>query len=82
MARAAPVVTSAGALVDALEGDTGAKRVVVVAPYMMPLTELVIDYIRARRLRRDRPSPARLRFPTISMSVVTIRRNLPEDRAG
>jgi maleate isomerase len=40
----APVITSAGALVDAL-GVIGAKRIVVVAPYMKPLTQLVIDYI-------------------------------------
>ncbi|MGE4533095.1 maleate cis-trans isomerase family protein [Halomonas sp.] len=40
-----PVVTSAGALVDAL-GVLKAKRVVVVAPYMKPLTEMVVDYIR------------------------------------
>jgi maleate isomerase len=38
------VVTSAGALVDAL-GVIGAKRIVVVAPYMKPLTQLVVDYI-------------------------------------
>jgi maleate isomerase len=41
----APVITSAGALVDALP-VIGAKRIVVVAPYMKPLTELVVDYIR------------------------------------
>ncbi|AIO72731.1 Asp/Glu racemase [Burkholderia multivorans] len=41
----APVLTSAGALVDALR-VIGAKRIVVVAPYMKPLTELVVDYIR------------------------------------
>lgn len=41
----APVVTSAGALIDALK-VMGAKRIVVVAPYMKPLTELVVDYIR------------------------------------
>ncbi|GAB2872608.1 maleate isomerase [Paraburkholderia jirisanensis] len=41
----APVITSAGALIDAL-GVIGARRVVVVAPYMKPLTELVVDYIR------------------------------------
>src|SRR6185312_110215 len=41
----APVLTSAGALVDALK-VIGAKRIVVVAPYMKPLTELVVDYIR------------------------------------
>ncbi|WP_275579275.1 Asp/Glu racemase [Alloalcanivorax marinus] len=38
------VVTSAGALVDALK-VLGAKKVVVVAPYMKPLTEMVVDYI-------------------------------------
>jgi maleate isomerase len=42
---AAPVVTSAGALVDALH-VIGAKRVALVAPYMKPLTQLVVDYIR------------------------------------
>jgi maleate isomerase len=42
---AAPVITSAGALVDALK-VIGSKRIVVVAPYMKPLTELVVDYIR------------------------------------
>jgi maleate isomerase len=40
----APVLTSAGALVDALK-VIGAKRIVVIAPYMVPLTELVVDYI-------------------------------------
>jgi maleate isomerase len=40
----APVVTSAGALVDALR-VVGAKRIAVVAPYMKPLTQLVIEYI-------------------------------------
>ena len=42
----APVVTSAGALVEALE-VMKAKRIAVVAPYMKPLTKLVIDYIEA-----------------------------------
>lgn len=41
----APVITSAGALIDALK-VLGAKRIVVVAPYMKPLTELVVDYMR------------------------------------
>ncbi len=40
----APVVTSAGALVDGLHA-IGAKKVSVLAPYMKPLTQLVIDYI-------------------------------------
>ncbi len=42
---AAPVITSAGALVDALK-VMQAKKIAVVAPYMKPLTELVVDYIR------------------------------------
>lgn len=40
----APVVTSAGALVDGLKA-IGAKRVSILTPYMKPLTELVIDYL-------------------------------------
>jgi maleate isomerase len=40
----APVITSAGALVDAIK-VLGAKRIALVAPYMRPLTELVVDYI-------------------------------------
>jgi maleate isomerase len=42
----APVVTSAGALVRALD-VIGAKRIAVVTPYMKPLTKLVVDYISA-----------------------------------
>jgi len=41
----APVVSSAGALVDALK-VLGAKKITIVCPYMKPLTELVVDYIR------------------------------------
>src|SRR3954470_528956 len=41
----APVITSAGALIDGLKA-IGAKRIAVIAPYMKPLTELVVDYIR------------------------------------
>ena len=40
----APVVTSAGALVDGIKA-LGAKRVSILAPYMKPLTQLVIEYI-------------------------------------
>lgn len=40
-----PVVTSAGALVDGIKA-IGAQRVAIVAPYMKPLTEMVVDYIR------------------------------------
>lgn len=39
-----PVVTSAGALVTALK-HLGAKKVVLVAPYMQDLTDTVISYI-------------------------------------
>lgn len=42
--RPAPVVTSAGALVDGL-AVLGARRVAVVTPYMKPLTQLVVSYI-------------------------------------
>ncbi|OWW21175.1 Asp/Glu racemase [Noviherbaspirillum denitrificans] len=41
---AAPVVTSAGALIDGLR-ILGAKRVSIVTPYMRPLTDLVVKYI-------------------------------------
>ena len=41
-----PVVTSAGALVEGLQA-LGAKRIVVVCPYLKPLTQLVVDYLQA-----------------------------------
>lgn len=40
----APVVTSAGALVDGLKA-IGARKVSILAPYMKPLTQLVIEYV-------------------------------------
>jgi maleate isomerase len=40
----APVVSSAGALVDALRA-TGARRIAMVTPYAKPLTHLVADYL-------------------------------------
>jgi maleate isomerase len=43
---AAPVVTSAGALINGLT-TLNAKRIALIAPYMKPLTQLVIDYIEA-----------------------------------
>ncbi|MGA4538961.1 maleate cis-trans isomerase family protein [Uniformispora flossi] len=46
---AAPVVSSAGALVEALD-HLGAKRISVVAPYMKPLTGLVCDYLEGEGL--------------------------------
>lgn len=42
----APVITSAGALIDALK-VMRAKKIALVAPYMIPLTQLVMDYIAA-----------------------------------
>jgi maleate isomerase len=42
----APVVTSAGALIDGLK-TLGARKIAVVAPYMRPLTQMVCDYIEA-----------------------------------
>jgi maleate isomerase len=41
----APVVTSAGALVNALHA-LGARKITLVAPYLRPLTDLVVGYIR------------------------------------
>lgn len=43
---AAPVISSAGALVDGLR-RMGLKKIALVAPYMKPLTKLVVDYIEA-----------------------------------
>ena len=43
---ATPVVTSAGALVDGLRA-LKARRIAVVCPYLKPLTQLVVDYLRA-----------------------------------
>ncbi len=42
--NATPVVTSAGALVEGLKA-LGARKVVVICPYMKSLTRLVVDYI-------------------------------------
>lgn len=41
---AAPVVTSAGALIEGL-GDLGARKVSIITPYMRPLTDRVVAYI-------------------------------------
>lgn len=40
----APVMTSAGALVEGLK-ILGARRIALMAPYMKPLTDLVVQYI-------------------------------------
>ncbi len=45
-----PVLSSAGALSEALE-HLGAKRISVIAPYMKPLTAMVCDYLEAEGLR-------------------------------
>lgn len=42
----ASVMTSAGALIEGLKG-LGAKRISLLAPYMRPLTKLVVEYIEA-----------------------------------
>ena len=42
----APVVSSAGALLTALQ-DLGAKRIAIITPYLRPLTELVAQYIQS-----------------------------------
>jgi maleate isomerase len=41
-----PVVTSAGALIDGLS-TLRAKKIAIIAPYMRPLTQVVVDYIEA-----------------------------------
>ncbi|PZQ77376.1 MAG: Asp/Glu racemase [Variovorax paradoxus] len=43
---ATPVVTSAGALVEGLK-VLGARRIVLICPYLKPLTQLVVDYLQA-----------------------------------
>lgn len=45
----APVMTSAGALVDGLK-ELGAKRIALLAPYMRPLTDLVVKYIESEEI--------------------------------
>jgi maleate isomerase len=42
--KPAPVVSSAGALVEGLQA-LGAKKISVLTPYMKPLTQMVVDYI-------------------------------------
>jgi maleate isomerase len=48
--HAAPVITSAGALVDELK-LAGVQSVSLVTPYIEPLTNLVVDYIRHEGIR-------------------------------
>lgn len=42
----APVASSAGALIAALQ-SLGARRIAMITPYMKPLTQLVADYVEA-----------------------------------
>lgn len=42
--RPCPVVSSAGALIEGL-GALKAKKIAMIAPYMKPLTQMVVDYI-------------------------------------
>jgi maleate isomerase len=52
----APVVTSAGALIEGLRA-LGAKKVALITPYMKPLTQLVVNYIEAEGIEvQDRTS--------------------------
>src|SRR4051812_22618090 len=81
----AAVVTSAGAVVDALH-VMKARRIALVAPYMKPLTELVVDYIRAEgievvhwraleipdNLEVGRHDPARLPAIVAQMDFATV----------
>jgi maleate isomerase len=46
----APVVSSAGALIEGLHA-LGAKRISVICPYMKPLTKLVVDYIESEDIQ-------------------------------
>jgi maleate isomerase len=46
----APVVTSAGALVQGLK-TLNAKKIAMIAPYMKPLTQLVAEYIEAEGIQ-------------------------------
>lgn len=46
----APVVTSAGALVEAIQA-MGMKRISIVCRYMKPLTQLVVDYIESEGIQ-------------------------------
>lgn len=46
---AAPVVSSAGALIEGLKA-LGAQRVSIICPYMKPLTKLVVDYIESENI--------------------------------
>lgn len=46
---AAPVVSSAGALIEGLKA-LGAQRVSIICPYMEPLTKLVVDYIESENI--------------------------------
>ncbi len=76
---AAPVISSAGALVNGLK-VIGAKRIALVAPYMKPLTQLVVDYIQHEGIEVGRGWRA-LEIPDNLESAGTIRQ-LPGSSPG
>ena len=65
----APVVTSAGALVATLD-ELGFRRIAVLAPYMKPLRQTVVDYIAAEGF-----SVSAVRAPEISDNLAVGRRD-------
>jgi maleate isomerase len=66
--RSAPVISSAGALVETLR-DLGAERVALVAPYLPQLTERVCGYLGAEGVEVVEPSSrCRSRSPTTGRS--------------
>jgi hypothetical protein len=68
------VITSAGALVDSLH-HMGIGKIALVAPYMKPLTQTVVDYIEAEGIKWSTMSP--WKSPTTSTWLATIRRAFP-----
>jgi hypothetical protein len=68
------VITSAGALVDSLH-HMGIGKIALVAPYMKPLTQTVVDYIEAEGITVV--DHVALKFPTTSTLRATIRRACP-----
>lgn len=82
--RAAPVVSSAGALVDTLH-ELGAQRVALVAPYLPHLTDLVCAYLDAEGIAvvdpvslsvADNATVGRLPQPELLARVDTLPRDV------
>lgn len=68
----APVMTSAGALVEGLK-IMGARRISLMAPYMRPLTDWLLLTSKTKESKSSIPSA--LKFPITSKSVCAIRCN-------